>query len=415
MKKSLLLFVVLAVLCCSFIAVSAEELTMWTIATESDSFHEPYLKAIADFEAANPGTTVKMETFENESYKTKIKSAVAANDLPDIFYTWGGGFSKAFVESGKVLPIDKYYEPYKDGISQAALGNATYDSKLYGVSYVTPVSLMFYNKKMFDERGLKAPESFDDLVAVCQKFIDDGITPIGVSVKDTWVLAMTHDAFTLKSVGPEKLTSVLTKQGGSYNDPDFIAASADLKKLIDMGAFVDSATGISNDEACQLFYTGKVAMYTTGSWMAGSIASDAANPEDFDCAPVPVLNDKNAKITDFMGGAADTLMVSASTKNPDLAAKAAFEIARGVSKYAFLSGAGVPAWKVDYDTASVSAMSQKIASYTKNATSFTLWFDTLMQAEDANEYLTMLQELYAGDLTPEDFAAAMDKQLTSSK
>ena len=40
-------------------------LTMWTIATESDSFHKPYLQAIADFEKAHPGVKINMETFEN--------------------------------------------------------------------------------------------------------------------------------------------------------------------------------------------------------------------------------------------------------------------------------------------------------------------------------------------------------------
>lgn len=46
------------------------------------------------------------------------------------------------------------------------------------------------------------------------------------------------------------------------------------------------------------------------------------------------------------------------------------------------------------------------------ATSYTLWFDTLMSSDDAGEYLTLLQSLFAGDLKPEEFAASMDKQLS---
>ena len=63
-------------------AAKETTLTLWSIATESDSFHHAYIQAIADFEVANPGIKIKMETFENQSYKTKIKSAVAANELP---------------------------------------------------------------------------------------------------------------------------------------------------------------------------------------------------------------------------------------------------------------------------------------------------------------------------------------------
>jgi len=390
------------------------QLVLWSIATESDAFHNAYNQAIADFEKANAGVTIIHETFENESYKTKIKSAVAANELPDLFFTWGGGFSESFVESGKVLAIDKYYTgDYQAQLPKLMLGNATYSGKLYGATYTTPVSALFYNKKMFDTYNLKAPTTFEELVNVCQTFISNGITPIGVSVKDTWVLAMTHDALTLKSAGPEKTKKAITRGGQSYNDPDFLASATKLKQLIDMGAYIEGATGLSNDEASQYFYNGTVPMYITGSWMAGSIMTDAENPADYDVAPIPVLNSNNAKITDFMGGAADTIMVAASTKHPAIAGKAAFELTRSISKYAYLDGAGVPAWEVDYDDSSVNPITAKLAQYATGATSFTLWFDTLMNANDAGEYLALLQQLYIGSITPQEFVEAMAEQLGS--
>ncbi|SCP94775.1 ABC transporter substrate-binding protein [Anaerobium acetethylicum] len=386
-------------------------LKMWTIATESDSFHNAYVKAIEDYETAHPDVKIEMESFENQSYKTKLKSAVAANELPDIFYTWGGGFSKSFVESGKVLALDDYYGDYKAELPQQALNNATYDGKLYGTTYTTPVSMMFYNKAMFEEQGLKAPETWDELKAVCQKFIDAGITPIGMSVKDTWVLAMTHDALTLKSAGAEKTAAALTKDGQSYNDADFLASAEKLQELIDMGAFTDGATGLSNDEAAATFTGGKSAMFITGSWLGGQIFNDAENAENYDVVPVPVCSD-NAKATDFMGGAIDTLMVNADTADQDAAATAAFEIARSVSKYAYLDGAGIAAWAKDYDDSGVNVLTKKIADYTADATSFTIWFDTLMDSEDAGEYLALLQELYSGNIDPQGFAEGMDAQLS---
>jgi raffinose/stachyose/melibiose transport system substrate-binding protein len=264
---------------------------------------------------------------------------------------------------------------------------------------------------MFDQYGITAPTTWDEMVHVCKTFLDNGITPFGVSVKDTWVLAMMHDALTLKSAGPEKTAKAITKQGVSYNDPDFLASASKIKELVDMGAFLEGATGLSNDEACANFYNGTVPMYVTGSWMGGSILTDAEKPEDFDVAPIPVINSSNAKITDFMGGAADTIMVSESTKNPDIAGNAVFELTRSISKYAYLDGAGIAAWQVDYDDSSVNPITKKVAEYATNATSFTLWFDTLMEANDAGEYLALLQELYIGNLSPQEFVEAMAEQL----
>lgn len=385
-------------------------LTLWSISTESDSFHSAYEQAISEFEEAH-GVKVKHETFENESYKLKIKSAVGANELPDVFFTWAGGFSQSFVDSGKVLALDTYYPEYENEISKAALSNIIYDGKLYGSVICTPVSVMWYNKSIFDENGLKAPETWDDFVKVCKTLRDKGIDPIATSAKDRWVLAMLHDGLTLKSVGAEKLQSVLLKKGGSYSEPEFLVSAQKIKELSDMKAFIDGASGLSNDEASAEFYSGNAAMYFTGSWMGGSIMTDADDPSDFSVAPIPVVNSSNAKLTDFMGGGSDSLMVAASTEDPDLSAALAFEITRGVSKYGYLSGAGIPAWKVTYDDSTVPELTKKVAEYANNATSFTLWFDTLMESEDASKYLDFLESLYTGSMTPEEFQEAMAGQL----
>ena len=392
-------------------AAKETTITLWSIATESDSFHTAYADAIKDFETSHPGVKVVHETFENESYKTKIKSAVAANELPDVFYTWAGGFSQPFVDSGKVLDLTSYYANYKEDLSEAAVANITYDGKVYGSTIVTPVSAMWYNQKIFKENNLEAPATWDDFVNVCTTLKAAGVTPIATSAKDKWVLAMLHDGLTLKSVGPEKLQKTLLKQGGSYSDPDFLLSAQKIKELSDIGAFIDGAAALSNDEASAEFYAGKAAMYFTGSWMGGSIMTDAADPTDFSVAPIPVVNDKNAKLTDFMGGGADSLMVSASTKDADLSAEFAFEVTKGISKYAYLSGAGIPAWKVNYDDSAVPELTKKVTEYANGATSFTLWFDTLLESEDANEYLALLQKLYLGSITPEDFQKEMAAQL----
>lgn len=387
-------------------------LTIWSIATESDSYHEPYKKAIAEYEASHPGVKIVHETFENESYKPKIKAAVAANELPDIFFTWGGGFSAEFVASGRILCVDDAYASFKEDLPEAMLGNLTWDGKKYGSVYTMNVSMLFYNKKMFADNGLTVPKTYDELKAVCQAFKDKGITPFGISAKDIWNLAMAHDALTLKSAGASAVKSVLTKDGTvSYNSPAFLDASQKWVDLVKMGAYSDSAIGLTNDEACATFYAGQVPMYIMGSWMPGSILTDAPDPENFSGVPVPLINSSNAALTDFMGGPSDSLMVSASTKYPKEAAEAMFEISKGVSHYGYLGGSGLPAWKISYDDSTVNPITREVAGYVANATSFTLWFDTLLTAEDANVYLDNLQQMYLGDITPQQFVENMATQL----
>lgn len=391
-------------------------LTLWSIATESDNMHSSYLKAIEEWEEKHEGYKIKFETFENQSYKTKIKSAVAANELPDIFFTFGGGFSQPFAESGKVLPLDDYYENYKDLLPEAALKNQTYDGTIYGSTFTTPVSMMFYNKNIFEENNIKVPATYDELLTAVTTLKDAGITPIATSVKDTWVLGMLHDGLTLKSAGATKLQNALLKQEGqSYNDSDMLQSAKAIVELKEKGAFEEGTTGLSNDEAVQPFLDGQAGMFFTGSWLGGDINTKSYDKEAFGVAPIPVLNSENSSLSDFMGGASDTFMVAKSTKYPEVACDAAFEIAKYISKNAYLEGVAIPAWKVDYDDSEVEPMTKEIAGYTTEANSFTLWFDTLLPAEDANKYLELLQQLYTGGITPEEYVKAMADQFDSTK
>lgn len=394
-------------------------ITIWTIATEGDAFHKPFTEAIAEYNRSQDKYKVVMETFENDQYKAKLPIQVKANQLPDIFYTWAGGFSEAFVASGKVLELDSFYEKYRDELPESKLA-ARYDGKLYGIPYVTPISVVFYNKKAFAEAGIEStPETYDEWLACCEKLKEAGIIPIGNAAKsdNAWVLAMLYDALMLKTVGPGKLAKVLTDKEGSYNSTAFLEGTEAFRKIISLGYMDPRAGMINNDQALEKLYRGESAMYVTGSWLACQFydPKNCENPEDFDFFPVPVINEANASATDFMGGSADTLMVNRYSEHPEEAAEIAFLLARSVSRRSYLSGAGTPAWNVDYDTSAVLPLPKKIAETCEGATSFTLWFDTLMVADDKDEYLKNLTDLYNGTIDAQQFVRNMAEKLSQQR
>lgn len=414
MKKKLLALLTTASLVFSFSMgafadepAEDKELVIWSVATEGTATAEGTAKAIAEYEENHPGVKIRHETFENEAYKTKLRTAVAANELPDIFFAWFGAWSEPFVEAGKVMNLDDFYGDFSDEISAETLSYATFDGSLYGVPSSTPISVLYYNKALFEQYGVKVPTTGDEFLEACQTFVDNGVPALSTSLKENWVLAMLFDALQLHAVGPEDVAKTITRNGGDYSDPGFLEAAEFLKKLIDMGAFVEGATGFSGDEADQAFISGKAAMYVQGSWMAGRIMNGAENPDDFDLVPVPVLNSERAKDTDYMGGAAEGFMVSESTEDKELAANAVFEISRSISENCYLDGSALPAWKVDYDDSSVPEMIQKLAGLSAEATSYTVWFNVLMTADDTEEYFDLTDQLFVGNISPEDYVASL--------
>ncbi len=173
-------------------AAAEEEITLklWCIATESDANRPAYLQAIADYEAAHPGVKIEMEAFENESYKTKIKAAMMGGDtedLPDIFFSWSGGFLGEFVNAGRVVCLDEYFKAYADKLPESMLSTTTYEGKHYGVPTTFNIVAMYANMDLLAEVGYDhVPQTYEDLTACCDALLAKGIIPFGCAGKETW-------------------------------------------------------------------------------------------------------------------------------------------------------------------------------------------------------------------------------------
>ena len=386
-------------------------LEMWTLLDQTDEYSEAWEKAISDYEAAHPNIKINRSQYEGEAYKIKLKSAVAADELPDIFFSWAGGFSRPFIEAGKMLPLDDTYEAYASDIEKSKLDSSVYDDVLYGTSIGSQMSLLYYNKAMFEENGLSVPETYEDLLEVCQKFIDKGITPFAISAKDTWGLAVFYDNLALKTIGKDDVVNTITRNGGSFKKEGFQEAAEKFVGLVDIGAFLDNASSLNTDEAYQYFVNGTCPMWLMIDSLGNTVLSSMENPDDYGVVRFPVIND-NAAITDVMGGSGEIYCVFAGTRYPDEAANAVFEIIKNVAKYSQESGIAMSIWNgdaLDEDSPEYLKMNQEFKS---ELTSSMLWWDTTMTADDAQEYLGLLQELYTGNITSEEFCDAMENQLT---
>lgn len=375
----------------------------------SDPFTPAAKKVIDDYQTANPNVKIVVDTNENEAYKTKIKAMAAANELPDLFSTWGGGFSKPFVDSNSVLAIDQYLtDETKSKLVNGAFNNVTYNGKIYGMPFLLSAGALFVNTELFEQNGLKVPTTYDELLTAVKTFKSKGITPMAVSGKDKWTIAMYFDVLALRAAGPDKIVKTLSKQG-SFKDPEFLNAAKRFKELIDAGAFSKGAAGVSNDEAEVPFYEGKIPMMFKGSWAAGKAgAKDSKVAGKIKAISFPAIPDGIGNAKQFTGGAVDAVMVSANTKNKDEAVKFQMYFTENMSKESYLTGASMPAWKVDgIDESKLNPSLVDVVNLTKDAEGFTIWWDTLLAGKDTETYLNALQELFMGVKTPEQFVDSL--------
>jgi len=97
----------------SVFSADAQEIKFWTLTFDNPTVTKAFNTIIKDFEAANPGVTIKLENRATDEHKTALRVAAGSDQAPDIYFMWAGlGLGGEFINSGLALNMDKYYKEY---------------------------------------------------------------------------------------------------------------------------------------------------------------------------------------------------------------------------------------------------------------------------------------------------------------
>ncbi|MCL2704255.1 MAG: extracellular solute-binding protein [Defluviitaleaceae bacterium] len=384
-------------------------LRFWNIWGGGDANHEAVRKVINDFNASHPGVRVVVEYFENEAYKTMIRTAVAGDEVADVFSTWGAGFSRPFYEAGKLLNLDEYLnDGTLDKLYGGALNYFIYDDSVYGLTIGRNVSGFFVNTKVFEDAGAEIPATWEELVEASEKILASGKIPIMTSSRERWVIGMLFEGMVTKAVGASKVNATINKEAdGGYSDPLFLEAINRLGELIDNGFINSDRAALTRDEALASFINGDAGLYYMGSWECSALEDDSSLIKgNVDWIPFPTIPGGKGAPTDFNGGAIDGLVVSANTAHPEAAAAFVKYFTENLSR----EGDYMPVWNtVEIDMAIRPAVFARIIEATENATDYVIWWDTFLDGDDVTIYQDALDRFVNGTITAEQFHEELKK------
>lgn len=383
-------------------------LKLWHIwATESDSNKEPFEKALAAWQLDHPDIIIDVEATENETYKIKLRAAIAVNEAPDIFYSWGAGFAKPFIESGKVLPLgERLTDETRAKLLPGSLDNFTYDGEVYALPTFMIAGIFYVNTALFDRYKVEVPQNFDEMLTAIEGFRKAGITPIALGGKDGWPGIFYQNVLAIRTAGIDKCRAALTGRQ-SFDQPAFVESAALLRQLVDANAFDARCIQMTQYEADQQFLSGRVPMYYTGSWLAGILEKNEDIKDNIQVMNFPTIAGAQGDANGFVGGTIDTFMISASTQYPDEAVQAMTELNERFSKESYLAGAGLPAWRLDVGEAVVSPLTLSIITLLEERDGFVLAWDTMLEGLDARIHINLVTDVIAGRIAPEEFAQSM--------
>src|SRR5574341_1069164 len=141
---------------------------------------------INDFEKLHPDITVKQEGLAWGDLEAKLTAALAAGAPPDASH--GQAVTCAsFYAKGLLRPLEDLADAVgKDNIWEAIRGPCRFEGTYYGIAHSAATSLLIYRKDVFKQKGLKPPETWDDLIRVAEAMMErdkDGrVTRYGLSL-----------------------------------------------------------------------------------------------------------------------------------------------------------------------------------------------------------------------------------------
>lgn len=228
---------------------------------------------IEQFEAENPG--IKIEQVHIADAGQVLTSRLATNDVPDILTHWPNSvdYMQAAVEG---YYLDLTEDSVADGALDDIISSITLDN---GRNYAVPISIntqgVFYNVDLFEEYGLKIPETWEEFDSLLHSIQDMGMQPLVFGDKDGWTMG-------------QQLRMLLALDMDGYALIDAVKAgkadAADSQELKDIAnKFIylrqfgqDDPLGTSYEQAIFEFANGNSFMFWQGIWAIPSI--DKANP-----------------------------------------------------------------------------------------------------------------------------------------
>jgi raffinose/stachyose/melibiose transport system substrate-binding protein len=395
-------------------------LTMMFNATATDPTLGVVNEVVKDFNSNNKfNAKLSLQAYENEQYKTKLTTLMAANSVPDIFFTWELDYLKPFVDAGKVYEIGKLLDKdptWKNSFQKGVLDPLTYNGKIYAVPHAKSITVMFYNKKIFKDNNLTVPTTYDDFLTTCQTLKNNGVTPIALAAPDAWVPAQFVQQIS-DGIGGMGVYNGLLSSSVKWNNDAHIQAGKEVQNMVNKGYFPAGFLGMKSADSTQLFEDGKTAMYFMGCWDIAAVTNKTTSSivDNVGAFALPAKDPKNDNI--LVGSIDLSLAISASSKNPEAAA--AFIKLFGSQKYQeeFLYNTGrLPSTNITIDTSKVSPVTADVLAISDKAVGLTPWLDRAFGAGDGVEFNNKCQAIVGGkDPTTEFNALQQFAQTNSSK
>lgn len=187
-------------------AEGSEDVTgsLSVMATWTGAEQASFQNVIDRFTELYPNVSVKY-TSGGDNLAPLLSTAVEGGNPPDLAAIAQPGLMADFADQGAIQPIDDLRDTIVDNFGEAVADAGAVEGTQYGLMFkAANKSTIWYNVADFDEAGVEAPETWDDLKEVASTLKAAGITPYSVGVDVGWPISDLFENVYLRTAGADK-------------------------------------------------------------------------------------------------------------------------------------------------------------------------------------------------------------------
>ncbi|ARI55788.1 MULTISPECIES: ABC transporter substrate-binding protein [Streptomyces] len=367
---------------------------------------------------------VVLDTIPGADYQAKLQTIIRSKQAPDVFFNWGGGSIKPFVDAGLLLPLDPLIAKDPDLKSKflpSVFNSAVVDGTSYGIPMrgTQPV-LLFNNGKVLKKAGVEPPQTWDDLLQAVEALKDEGVTPIALGGGDRWPTLMWFEYLYDRIAGPELFQRALDGDKEVWASPDSRKALGMIRELVDAGAFGTNYDSVkfTDQGSPTLLATGRAGFELMGSWEYST--QQDAHPEfaknDLGYSAFPAVGGGKGDRANLVGNTNNFYSVLKKTEHPEAVADFLKLMYSDQFVTAQLGIGNLPTTTNTeglLDTAASPEFAKFQYDMVKKAPAFQLSWDQAYPQSAATAMYQALQQFFNGSMDEDAFIKAMQALPTS--
>ena len=399
------------------LVVTAGTVRLWLLDDKINAVQEA---AVAEFNKTSQ-VKVAIDKFGSADYPNKVRTAMGSPNAPDIFWNWGGGSIRSYVDAGQLKDLTPSLQAdptFKSAFLPSVLDAGKIDGKNYGIPLrgMQPV-VLFYNKRVFDAAGAQPPKTWDDVLRLVDTFKQRKVTPFALAGSQPWCDLMWVEYLVDRFGGAQVFDDIAAGKPGAWQHPAVLKAAQTIRDLVDRGAFGTNYASVDYSNtggASTLFARGKAAMHLMGTWeFANQLQAEpdfAADGIGF--AAFPAVTGGAGDPASVVGNPTNYLSVNSKSAHADVAVAFLKQLA-AQSYVADLVKAGDVPTTANAAQQLAQSPNPQFATFqyelVSKAPSFTLSWDQALSPSVGQSVVTSIQKLFNKQITPEAFVTEVGK------